>query len=166
MVGKLSIANEMRAIDTKNRNWYKTLTDEERVKYDKQLWIQQRWASSVQGANSAHYLMLVNEFSNVNFNALTKHPQLQLQSLQVAGVGKPQKHEWVAPGKGTTKDKFTTWVANEFPEYNNEELDLFIKTNTKADFNDRMEQAGMTPKEITAILGAKHKKDGTGWDDV
>ena len=65
MVGKLSIANEMRAIDTKNRNWYKTLDDEERVKYDKQLWIQQRWASSVQGGNAAQYLILVNDYSNV-----------------------------------------------------------------------------------------------------
>lgn len=165
-MNKLDIKSEMRAIDTKDRAWYKSLTKEEREKYDKQLWIQMRWASSVRGANAATYLMLVNEFTNVDFNVLKNHPQLQLQLLQVAGTGRTEYHEWIAPGKGgTIKDQLEAWVADEFPEYNEEERKLFIQTNTKADFNDRMEQAGMTPKEIAAILGARHKKDGTGWDD-
>jgi hypothetical protein len=165
MTNKLDIKNEMRAIDTKDRAWYKSLTKEEREKYDKQLWIQMRWASSVKGSNAASFLMLVNEFANLDFNTLKKHPQLQLQLLQIAGTGKTEYHEWIAPGKGATKDKFAAWVASEFPEYNDEELELFMQTNTKADFYDRLEQAGMTPKEIAAILGARHKKDGTGWDD-
>lgn len=164
-MSKLDIKNEMRVIDTKDRSWYKSLTKEEREKYDKQLWIQMRWASSVKGVNAPQYLMLVNEFSNVDFNTLRHHPQLQLQLLQIAGTGKSEYHEWIPPGKGSTLDKFTAWVANEFPEYNEQEIELFVKANTKADFCDRMEQAGMTPKEISAILGARHKKDGTGWDD-
>ena len=46
-MSKLDLKNEMRAIDTKDRNWYKTLTEEERTAYNKQLWVQMRWTSCV-----------------------------------------------------------------------------------------------------------------------
>lgn len=151
-MSKLDIKSEMRAIDTKDRAWYKSLTKEEREKYDKQLWIQMRWASSVKGTNSASYLMLVNEFTNVDFNALTKHPQLQLQLLQIAGTGKTEYHEWIAPGKGIKKNKFMTWLAERYPEYNDDELELFAQSNDKEVFVDRMEQEGLTKKEIKDIF--------------
>ena len=151
-MSKLDIKNEMRAIDTKDRAWYKSLTKEEREKYDKQLWIQMRWASSVRGANAPNYLMLVNEFANVDFNTLKSHPQLQLQLLQIAGTGKTEYHEWIAPGKAGKKNKFMTWLAEQFPNYNEDELELFAQTNDKEVFVDRMEQQGMTPKEIKEIF--------------
>ena len=151
-MSKLDIKSEMRAIDTKDRTWYKSLTKEEREKYDKQLWVQMRWASSVKGANSASYLMLVNEFTNVDFNTLKKHPQLQLQLLQIAGTGKPEFHEWIAPAKTGMKNKLLEWLSNEYPEYNEDELELFAKSNSKEDLIDRMEQEGMTKKEIKDIF--------------
>lgn len=152
MVDKLSIASEMRAIDTKDRNWYKTLDDEERTKYDKQLWIQQRWASSVQGSNVAQYLILVNDYSNVNFNLLAKHPELQLQSLQIAGVGKTQKHDWMPPGKKGKKNKLAEWLVAQYPECNDDELMILAVTGDKKEFRDMMEQQGMKPKEIKELL--------------
>ena len=48
MSDKLNIANEMRAFDSKDRNFYKDLTDEERKKFSNYLMI--RWGSSVQGS--------------------------------------------------------------------------------------------------------------------
>ena len=152
MVDKLSIASEMRAIDTKDRNWYKTLDDEERTKYNKQLWIQQRWASSVQGSNVAQYLILVNDYSNVNFNLLAKHPELQLQSLQIAGVGKTQKHDWMPPGKKGKKNKLAEWLVTQYPECNDDELMILAVTGDKKEFRDMMEQQGMKPKEIKELL--------------
>lgn len=152
MVGKLSIASEMKAIDTKDRNWYKTLDDEERTKYDKQMWIQQRWASSVQGSNVAQYLILVNDYSNVNFNLLAKHPELQLQSLQIAGVGKTQKHDWMPPGKKGKKNKLAEWLVAQYPECNDDELMILTLAGNKKEFRDIMEQQGMKPKEIKELL--------------
>ena len=152
MVGKLSIANEMRAIDTKNRNWYKTLNDEERAKYDKQLWVQQRYASSVQGSNALQYLILVNDHSNVNFNLLAKHPELQLQCLQIAGIGKTQKHDWLPPGKRGKKNKLVEWLVKQYPECNNEELEIIAAQSDKKELRDTMEQQGMSKKEIKELL--------------
>ena len=45
MSNKLDIKNELKAISTRDRNWYKSLTEEEKKKYDKQMWVQMRWVS-------------------------------------------------------------------------------------------------------------------------
>jgi hypothetical protein len=44
---KLNIKNEMAAFDTKDRNFYKSLTPEERKKFG--LYLMIRWGASVQG---------------------------------------------------------------------------------------------------------------------
>jgi hypothetical protein len=152
MVDKLSIKEEMRVIDTRDREWWDTLTAEEREKFGKAMWTQMRWASSVKGSNAAQYLMLVNEFTNVHFNTLRHHPRLQHQLLQLAGAGKPQYHEWINPGKRGKINKLLTWLQEEFPEYNDDELDLLVSTTEKQVFVDRMEEQGMSKKEIKDIF--------------
>jgi len=152
MTDKLNIKNEMRVLDTRDRKWWDTLTKEEREKFGKSMWTQMRWASSVKGRNAAQYLMLVNEFTNVNFNTLKHHPQLQHQLLQLAGDGKPQYHEWIPPGKRGKKNKLVEWLAEEYPEYNDTELELLAQENDKTIFVDRMEQQGLTKKEIKDIF--------------
>ena len=152
MSDKLSIKNEMKAIDTRDRSWYKSLSEDERKKYDKQLWVQMRYASSVNGVNAAQYLMLVNEFTNLNFNTLRHHPQLQHYLLQLAGSGRNEFHPWLPPGKGVIKNKFMNWLSEQYPEYSDEELELLVETNGKDSFVDIMEQQGMTKKEIKEIV--------------
>ena len=58
---KLNIANEMRQLDRKNRNFYRELTDEERKKFSNYLMI--RWASCVEGSREMQefYLIATNE---------------------------------------------------------------------------------------------------------
>ena len=68
MSGKLNIGEEMRVLDTRDRKWWDTLTEEEQEKFGKSMWTQMRWASSVQGKFAAQYLVLVNDYTNVHFN--------------------------------------------------------------------------------------------------
>lgn len=149
---KLNIKEEMRVLDKRDRKWWDTLDEEEREKFGKSMWTQMRWASSVKGANAVQYLMLVNEFTNVNFNTLKHHPQLQHQLLQLAGSGKVEYHEWIPPGKRGTKNKLHEWLAVQFPEYNDDELELLISITDKSTFVDRMEQQGLTTKEIKELF--------------
>ncbi len=60
MTDKLNIANEMRQFDSKNRMFYRELTDEERKKFSNYLMI--RWGSSVQGSTELqqYYLIACN----------------------------------------------------------------------------------------------------------
>jgi|TARA_B110000503_G_C7098613_1_gene392769 hypothetical protein len=152
MSDKLNIKDEMRVLDTKDRKWWCTLTDEERTTFSKSMWPHMRWASSVKGSKAAEYLMLVNEFANMHFNVLKHHPQLQHQLLQLAGSGKPQYHEWIPPGKRGKKNKLTEWLATQYPQYNDDELELLSILNDKTEFKDIMEQHGMQPKEIKELL--------------
>lgn len=151
-MSKLNIKEEMRVIDTRDREWWSTLTYEEMEKFSKSMWTQMRWASSVKGSNAIQYLMLVNEFTNVHFNILRSHPRLQHQLLQLAGAGKVQYHEWIPPGKRGTKNKLEQWIAEQYPQYNDDEISLLANTIDKQEFVDIMEQQGMTPKEIKDIF--------------
>lgn len=151
-MSKLDIKNEMRVLDTRDRKWWDTLTEEEKTKFGKAMWTQMRWASSVKGKNAAQYLMLVNEFTNVHFNILRNHPRLQHQLLQLAGVGSTQFHEWIAPPRRGEKNKLTEWLTTQYPELNNQEIELLAQTNDTQVWVDMLESQGYSKKEIKDIL--------------
>jgi hypothetical protein len=149
---KLNINEEMRAIDCRDFAWWDNLTKDEQAVMEKQMWIQMRWASCVDGANTAPYLMIVNDFTNLHFNSLRHHPQLQHRLLQLAGAGTKQRRDWIAPGKKGKKNKLAEWLMTQYPTLNDAELELMIATNTKEDLVDVMEQQGMTTKEIKDLF--------------
>jgi hypothetical protein len=103
MVDKLSIQNEMACFDRKDRNFYDSLTDEERRKFSNYLMI--RWGSSVTGSRELQefYVIATNERLNRNFFAVNQHPRLQwLMATSVSpGLGTPD-HVWIAPKKKET----------------------------------------------------------------
>ena len=83
MSDKLNIANEMRQLDRKNRNFYRDLTDEERKKFSNYLMI--RWGSAVEGSRELQefYVIATNERLNKHFFDMAKHcavPQSRLQT--------------------------------------------------------------------------------------
>ena len=61
MSDKLNIANEMAQFDRKNREFYNSLTDEEKKKFSNYLMV--RWGSCVQGGRDLqeYYLISCNE---------------------------------------------------------------------------------------------------------
>ena len=64
---KLTIKNEMSAIDTKNRTWYNSPTDDEKKKVG--IWVLMRYCSSVKNNVKdieEHYLEFTNEIVNVH----------------------------------------------------------------------------------------------------
>lgn len=153
MVDKLSIKEELRAIDCRDRDWWDSLTEEEQSKVS--IFVLMRYTSAVDSKNfdiQAHYLTMTNDFVNVHNNILRHHPQLQHKLLQLVGIGAAQFHPWIAPGKRGKKDKLQAWLAEQYPTYNDDELDLLVSTNNKEDFIDRMEQQGLSQKEIKELF--------------
>lgn len=154
MSNKLDIKNELRAISSRDRKWYNSLTNEEKTAYDKQLWIQMRWASSYKNANNkAIVLQLVNEYTNKHFNILRHHPQLQHYLLQLAGTSESGFcYEWIAPGKRQTKNKLQSWVIENYPVLNDDEVELFVSMRSKADWKELFGEHGLTDKQIKELL--------------
>ncbi len=152
---QLSIKNEMRAIDTKDRNWYNGLDEEDRTKYNKALWTQQRYVSSIKHDITdfeEHYLEWTNELVNTHYNTLRHHPELQFKLMQVVGLGKPMYHQWIAPPKGVQQNKLMKIFSEVYPQYNDEELEIFILQHTVEDLTDTLEELGYEKKEIKKIL--------------
>ena len=99
-MNKLSIKEEMRAIDQRDRGWWDSLTEEEQKKVG--IFVLMRYTSAVQTKNpdiEYHYLALTNELVNKHYNILRRDPQLQHKLLQCVGLGSTQFHPWIPPSK-------------------------------------------------------------------
>ena len=146
---KLSIQNEMAVFDRKDRDFYNSLTDEERKKFSNFLMI--RYGSSVQGsADLQHfYLVATNERLNKHFFAINRHPKLQwLCSTTVSpGMG-IQRHQWIAPKK---KEAGSTGIKKQllelYPNMKADEIELMATLNTKKDIDTYLKAAGQEVKK-------------------
>lgn len=137
-MSKLDIANEMRAFDSKDRDFYNSLTDEEKKKFSNFLMI--RWGSSVQGsADLQHfYLVALNERLNKHFFAINKHPQLQWLCATTVSPGMGNfRHNWISAKKAegnSVKKKLTEL----YPNMKEADLTALAKITTEADIDEHL----------------------------
>ena len=146
---KLSIQNEMTQFDRKNREFYDSLTDEERKKFSNYLMI--RWGSAVQGSRELQefYVSATNERLNKRFFDINRHPRLQwLCATTVSpGLGTP-RHPWIAPKKREAgASGIRKQLAELYPHMKDDELDVMVKINTKKDIDAYLKQAGQETKK-------------------
>ena len=150
MTDKLSIANEMKMLDHKVRDFYDDLTEEERKKFAPFLMI--RWGSAVEGSRDLQefYVIATNERLNKNFFNISssKHRKLQwLMATTVSpGMG-AMRHNWIAPkkkeaGAGTMKKQ----LAELFPHYKPDEIDVMAAITTKKELDQYIRQHGRDTK--------------------
>jgi hypothetical protein len=148
-VDKLHISNEMAQLDSKNRGFYDSLTDEERKKFSNYLMI--RWGSAVQGAAELqeYYLQSCNHYFNKRFFDINRHPKLQwLCATAVSpGLG-THRHVWIAPKK---KEPGASGIRKQlselYPHYRDDEIDLMSQINTKKDIDAYFKAAGQDAKK-------------------
>ena len=134
----LSIANEMAQFDRKNREFYDSLTDEERKKFSNYLMI--RWGSAVQGSRELQefYVIATNQRLNRHFFAVNRHPRLQwlLSTTVSPGLG-TQRHVWIAPRKkesGATAMR--RQLAEIYPHLRDDELDVMMRITTAKEITE------------------------------
>ena len=146
---KLSIQNEMMCFDRKDRDFYSSLTDEERKKFSNFLMI--RWGSSIQGSAGLqhYYLQSSNHYVNKHFFAINRHPKLQwLCATAVSpGLG-TQRHQWIAPKKKEAgASGIRKQVAELFPHLKDDEVELMAKINNKKDIDAYLKKLGQEAKK-------------------
>jgi len=146
---KLSIQNEMAQFDRKNREFYDSLTDEERKKFSNYLMI--RWGSSVQGSRDLQefYLISCNERLNKNFFAINRHPKLQWLTATTVSPGMGSfKHQWIAPKKKEAgASSVRKQLAELYPHLKDDELDLLARMTTKKDLEEYFKASGQDVKK-------------------
>lgn len=90
----------MACLDGKDRDFYDSLTDEERKKFSNYLMI--RWGSAVQGSQALqeYYLQSCNHYLNKHFFTINRHPKLQWLCATAVSPGMGTfKHQWISPKK-------------------------------------------------------------------
>lgn len=154
MTDKLTIANEMRAFDSKDRQFYHELTEEERKKFSTYLMI--RWGSSVQGSAELqqYYLLSCNENLNKHFFDLAKYPELQWLSATTVSPGMGTfRHDWIKQKKREgSNNKAVKFLRQIYPTYSEDELELLAKINDTADLKQLAKEHGWDDKRIKSEL--------------
>jgi len=154
MTDKLNIANEMRAFDSKDRNFYADLTDEERKKFSNYLMI--RWGSSVQGSTELqqYYLLSCNENLNKHFFDLAKYPELQWLSATTVSPGMGNfRHDWIKQKKKeSSNNKIIKFLRQVYPDYKEDELELLVQINDIKDIKQLAKEHGWDDKRIKSEL--------------
>lgn len=154
MTDKLNIANEMRMFDSKDRTFYRKLSDEERKKFSTFLMI--RWGSSVQGSAELqqYYLLACNENLNKHFFELSRHPELQwlLATTVSPGMG-TFRHDWIKSKKReSSNSRAVKFLRQIYPVYSEDELELLAQINTAADLKQLAREHGWDDKRIKSEL--------------
>ena len=140
------------ALDTRNKALYENLSEEEMKGFSP--WLVQRYLSSAESANNAiieHYLIMTNEIVNVNFSEV-KDPEMTWKLMSMVGIGKSLKHPYIAPGGGKRKKKnaFRTWLREQYPHLDDQELDIWISNLDKKSAKDMLEQYHVKDKDVIA----------------
>ena len=144
MSDKLNIANEMAQLDNKNRDFYDSLTLEERKKFSNYLMI--RWSSSVKSSRELqeYYIQSCNHYLNKHFFAINKHPKLQWLCATAISPGMgTYRHQWISPkkkesGSGSVRKQ----LAELYPNMKDDDLNLLSKLTTKKELDQYFKDLG------------------------
>jgi len=136
----------MRCFDEKDRDFYDSLTDEERKKFSNYLMI--RWGSSVHGSRELQefYVVATNERLNKHFYAVNRHPKLQwLMSTSVSpGMG-VHRHQWIAPKKkesGSSEVKKT--LMQLYPNMKISDIETLAAITDSKELKEHLKHMGQT----------------------
>ena len=147
----LSLADELRALDHKQRNFRRDLEPHLQKKLSPYLLM--RYAASVEGSVDlqTYYLLSTNENVNKNFFDLGGHPELQWLTCTTVSPGLGSfRHYWLGAKKKEssekTADSIRKQVAGLCPTWKSDEIDLFIKINSTDEILEWLASHGVENK--------------------
>ena len=144
MTDRLNIRTEMTAVDCKDREFYDSLTDEERKKFS--LYLMVRWSCCVKGNTDLEhfYLISANERLNKHFFAISKHPKLQwLCTTSISpGLG-VQTRKWIPLGqKDSSKKNLKKKLMELYPTYKEKDIDILCSMVTEKEVDKHIDKFG------------------------
>ena len=145
----LPLKRVLDALDRNDSDFYSSLNEEEQKAFSP--WLIMRCASASVDYPE-HYLVMVNDLVNVNFDVISKHPDLFWRLISLSGVGKPTYHPFIRPPKKAGKTPLETAILELNRHFNEEELALFLKMNDNTDLGIILGDAGYDTKEIKKLL--------------
>ena len=148
MAVKLDIKRELKAVDSRNYDFYDSLSDDEKKSFSP--YILMRYTSNVQGDRDIQewFLETTNEYVNKNFWSFTKnHKPLLWKLFAATGVGSNFYHPYLASGKKTKTEKFEKLLEEIHPSYKIEDVKLLAKLMTKDEKEELFQKMGLDKKD-------------------
>jgi hypothetical protein len=145
---KLDIKRELQAVDNRNYDFYDQLTDEEKKAFSP--YILMRYTSNVQGDPDLQewFLERTNELVNKNHWDLSKNHRALLWKLFAGvGVGQTMYHPYLATGKKQKVNKIEKLLAELYPNWKLDDIELTAKLMTPADVKQLMDDVGLDKKQ-------------------
>lgn len=152
MSDRLSLNNELRKLDTKDRGFYDDLDEEERKKFSP--YVMMRYSASVEGNPDFQewYLRAANDRVNTNFFdvSTTKHKKLQwLLCTTVSPNMGVQRHYWINPKKKeSANSKVEKLLKQLYPRAKDDEIALLAQINDPKEIQQLARTHGMEDKDI------------------
>lgn len=149
---KLDLNKTLNAIEYRKKDYYMSLSDEERKAYAPYILV--RYLSNMKGNGDLHehYLEYTNELVNKNFWELSKYPELQHKLLCVIGLGMKTYHPWIALPKAQNKGPAETFLREINPGINKDELKLLFRCYEVEDFKNLCFDYALPDKEVKKLL--------------
>ena len=148
MTAKLDIKRELRAVDTKNYNFYKDLTDEERKAFSP--YILMRYTSNVQADQDVQewFLEMTNECVNKNHWLLSKnHRELLWKLFATTGTGIVAYHPYLAAGKKEKVNKIEKLLSELYPTKKINDIKIIASMMTPQDKKELFDNLGFDQKQ-------------------
>lgn len=143
----LDIFKVLNHISQKDREFFKTLTEEELKAF--QPFVIMRWLT---GTSSARQLFFLNTLVNPFVFNLSEHKELLYYLMTICTNGKTQRYNWIkGPTKKDKKLSTTTKVICDYYKYNYMEAKSVLSLLSREDILSYAEQLGYQPEEITKI---------------
>ena len=148
MAGKfLDIKAMMRAVDTRDKNWFQNLSNDDKKLYSPYMTL--KWTASVDHKDRAVQEFYIEEAnSNINKHLWTlskNHKGLLLKLSAMCGSTFVLFHKWIYPKKkaGSTKSKMKELQAL-YPTAKQADLDLLDATMSTTEFTALKKYHGIT----------------------
>ena len=152
---KLPLNRVLSAVDSKNRNFYDGLDQDELKAFSP--FLLNRYTSSVKSNNTelvSYWLMATNEHYNKYFFDYSKHPKLQWLLLTAVSPGLGTAyHEWIATKKKTSgNNKLRKFLEKIYPNAKTDEIDVLLLVNDKESIKTLARSLGYDDKTIKQEL--------------
>ena len=149
---KLDLGQTLYAMDTRNKTYYKNLSDDEKKSFAALVLMRFMSSAPDQGGSHEYHLEVVNDIVNRNFWQLSKFPDLQYQLLTICGTGSKQYHNWLPNSKRQNASKVRDFFKRVYPDLNDLEFDILIKKYDSDSFHNLLKEYGIQNDEIKPIL--------------
>jgi hypothetical protein len=145
---KLDIKRELKAVDTRDYDFYDNLTDEEKKAFSP--FILMRYTANVQGDQSLQewFLETTNEYVNKNHWELSKnHKPLLWKLFAGTGVGQSMYHPYLAGSKKGKANKIEKLLAEIYPAWKLEDIKILASMMDKKDIEELFDKMGFDKKQ-------------------